>query len=289
VSATLRCAVLFALPTDRDEFNDVASGRVLRDYGRGLMRGLPTDTVWAGRYVRIVDAIADLCDAVAALEGQAYRAATLCDLTRASASCDIVIIIAHWRGWQVTHDDLAEPPAAVECRLHAAGLGDLLGRRGMSSGELVSTLNQLIETGTLQHRLVPEADAFEPGALLAATLGRDALDAVLGGAIHPGNRVELYDGLHEPGAIEGAIVPDFSGSLDLATCASLPLATVIKMRRGSRVRVVHTVDAVDPLPCCRMIAAALRFAQQTGESYPAARLTIDAAFREHASRQRWNS
>jgi hypothetical protein len=285
VTASPRCAVLFGLPTNRMEFDAVAAGRAVPDYGRGLMRGQSAESVWAERYVRVVDTIRDLCETVAAVDGRTYPEATLSDVTSASAWCDTLILVAHWRGWLVAHSDFREPAAAVEHRLRAAGLGDLLARRNMSMSEIVAGLNDVIARGTLQRRLVPEADAYAPGVLLAATLGRDALDELFGEAIDPGNRVELYDGLHQPGALEGAIVPGFRGTIDLATCASQPLATIIKIRRGTRVQVVHTVDAVDPLPCCRLIGAAMRLAGDTGVGYAAARTTVASALRDYASHE----
>lgn len=270
----LRCGVLLALPADRAEFDAVSSGEALPDYGRGLLRGGSPAVVWDRRYVRVVEAMEQLRTAVADIGGYVFPTASLADLAEASSTCDTLILIAHWRGWQVSESDLRADAWTIEHRLHHAGLGDLLAPGPMSVHGLVATLNAIIKSGVLLRRIAPELQAPHMNPVLTATVGRDLLDELLVDAIEPGNRVELYDGQHLPGQIEEAIDGEFRGDIDLATCSSLALATLISMRRGGRVHLVHTVDAIDPLPCCLIIAATLRYALRHGVSYASARLTV---------------
>lgn len=270
----LRCGVLFALPTDRAEFDAVSSGEVLPDYGRGLLRGGSPANVWDRRYVRVVEAMDQLRTVVADVGGYAFPTATLADLAEASSTCDTLILIAHWRGWHVSESDLRADAPTIAHRLRHADLGDLLAPGPVSVHGLVATLNEIVQSGVLLRRIAPELQRPYMDPVLTATIGRDLLDELLVDAIEPGNRVELYGGQYVPGEIEEAIDGDFRGDIDLATCSSVALATLISMRRGGQVHLVHTVDAIDPLPCCLIIAAALRYALRHGVSYAEARLTV---------------
>ena len=270
----LRCGVLFALPTDREEFDAVSSGDALPDYRRGLLRGGSPALVWDRRYARVVEAMDQLRTVVADVGGYAFPMATLADLGAASSTCDTLILIAHWRGWQVSESDLRSDARTIEHRLRHAGLGDLLAAGPVSVRGLVATLNEIVQNGMLLRRIAPELQRPYMNPVLAATIGRDLLDELLVDAIDPGNRVELYDGQYVPGEIEEAIDGEFRGDIDLATCSSVALATLISMRRGGQVHLVHTVDAIDPLPCCLIIAATLRYALRHGVSYADARLTV---------------
>jgi hypothetical protein len=274
-----RCAVLFALPLDRAGFDAVVRGEALPDYGRWLLGGNDADHVWERRYHRVAAAARHLADVAAAVDARVHPDATLDALHDASSRHDVLILIAHWRGWVVSEDDFRTDVHAVRDRLRAAAVAILPGLRAptTSPAQLVRALNGVIESGALLTHLAPELAAVETDAVVRATLGRDLLDEVLGDLVVPGNRVELYDGLHSPGAVEAAIDRSFRGEIDLATCTSRALASVISMRRGSAVHIVHTVGNIDPLPCCLLIAAALRHLQACGGPYAAARLFVEEA------------
>jgi hypothetical protein len=283
-----RVAVLFALPTDRDTFLAVARGEVLGDYRNLLFRGESAEAVWQERYTRVAEAARDLI-AAAADVGTATTRATLSDLAVASRGSDVVIVLGHWRGWAVAEADLRMDLHDIAVRFRRAGFGDLLGRKAITSRlEMVRALNAAIEHGELLARTHPDlADGEHP--TIKATLGRDILDELLGVGIAPGNRVELFDGLHTPAAFEEALDPGFRGDLDLATCSSIALATLISMRRGRSVQVVHTVDLVDPLLCLITIRGTLCHLLTRGGTYAEARLEIESqlgAVRQELIRER---
>jgi hypothetical protein len=263
----------------------MAAGATLSDYARFILRGESPSRVWDSRYVRIAEAAEELCGMVTTLDGRAYPAATLADVQRASSSNDVLILIAHWSGWEIVASDFTATSGAVLERLKQAGLWDLVEPWSGSMTDLTRALNELVETGALLKRLEPTIASRPMHPLLVKTMGRDLVDELLAGAIRPGNRVELYDGQHPPDAIEQAIDAGFHGDIDLATCSSLALATLISIRRGSAVHLVHDADVIDPLACCRVIAETLRHADRQGVTYAEARLSI--AERLAASARQW--
>ena len=272
-----RCAVLFALPTDRETFDAVARGELLLDYRRLLFRGDTTESVWVNRYQRIAEAARDLMVAAGALNATVVTRATLADVRSASSSHDVLVVIGHWRGWTVFGSDLLADDLDLLARLDRAGMGDLavIADRKNIRGGLVRGLNAAIESGALLTKLEPAIAASIGHPAVAAALARDLVDEALGDGITPGNRVELCDGLHTPKDFETALEPGFVGDLDLATCSSVVLATFVKRRRGDSLKVVHTLDLVDPLVCMIAIAATLREVKASGRCYSAARLDVE--------------
>jgi len=272
-----RCSILFALPIDRSQFDAVARGDRLTDYGVHLLRGEDANAVWDRRYARVAAAATQLRHEALAFGAQLFPMATLRDLTHASASSDAVVLLAHWRGWLVSPHDFRADASAVIDRLGRVGLGDVLRRstrRRPDVADIAADLNLALEQSTLLERCAPDLALGVPDSRLRTALGRDLIDERLGPLIVPGNRVELYDGRYTPGEIERALSIDFSGDLDLSTCSSFALATVISMRRGTRLSLVHTTDVIEPIACCIQITAALRYLAAHGGRYASARLAV---------------
>jgi hypothetical protein len=265
-----RYAILFGIPVDRTGFDACMRGDVLPDYRR-LLLGSAAE-LWDQRYVRIAKAAQDLIDFGTTLQASVFTSATLNDLADASRSCDVLIILAHWRGWEVSDTDIADAIGAVTDRLVDAGIEEFRDTRCLSRRDIARLLNRLIDNGTLLRRLHPTLADVASHEAIRTALARDVIDETLGAMIVPGNRVELYDGLHTPGAIDDAIAADFRGDIDLSICTSLVLASLISKRRRERVHVVHTVDPIDPLSCCVMIAEAMKVAKAQGRRYSSARL-----------------
>jgi hypothetical protein len=88
-------------------------------------------------------------------------------------------------------------------------------------------------------------EVFE-NAITRMTRRRAVIDSLFQGLLHPGNRLELFDGLHPQEAVEAAITPDFAGTLDLTTCTSMPLADHISAARRFVPRVVHFDEPQQP-------------------------------------------
>jgi len=278
----VRCSVLLALPADRAQFDAVARGDELPDYGRHLIRGETPAVVWDRRYSRVSAAIGQLTAAASEAGACVVQRARLADLAVASSKSDVLIVVAHWRDWAVSAHDFTANALTVHRRLQTAGFGDITAipeRRTPSLAEIAASLNTAIENGEVVRRCAPDVATGGINRRLSTTLGRDALDELLGSLIAPGNRVELYGGLHTPGEFDAAIDVNFSGELDLSTCSSFALATLISMRRGSRVSLIHTLDEIDPLPCCLQIAAALSFMAAHGGRYASARLAFQELLR----------
>jgi len=283
--------VLFALPTDRKTFDAVVGDELLSDYRQLLLRGDPPEAVWQNRYRRIAAAAQDLIVAAGALNATVVTRATLADVESTSSCHDVVVVIGHWRGWTVSGADLVADDRELLSRLAEAGFDDLIAlddRRNIRAS-LVRGLNAAIESGDILRRVEPSVVGGLGNPALAAALGRDLVDEALGAGITPGNRVELCDGLHTPGNFEAALSSDFRGDLDLATCSSVVLAALIKRRRGDSLKVVHTMDLVDPLVCMIAITATLREIGASDQSYAAARLDVEsrlAAVRKELSETR---
>jgi hypothetical protein len=264
-----RCAVLFALPADRRDFDRAARQEVWADYGRLLLGGRPPDQVWTEQYSRIVPAMGELTGAASHCGALIIKRATLADVGIASELCDVVIVVGHWRGWVVSENDFRSDVPTIVRTLHQRCRMVFSDRA--SAADLARDLTTCVENGSLlanYHRRLAHM-AVHPS--LRQTLGRDALDEILGELIAPGNRVELYDGLHTPCAFDAAIDGGFRGMIDLATCNSVALATVISMRRGAAVKVVHTLDLVDPWTCCVVLADTFRQLADGRGEYASAR------------------
>jgi hypothetical protein len=280
-----RLAVLFAIPATRDEFDAAARGDNFRDYARLLFGGDPPERVWSERYERIVAAAADLASAARGLGAMVRYRATLQDVRTATASCDVLVVLAHWRGWPLDAGDfLAAPPALDRC-LRASGHAHLSPGPDAPLSEFARRLNLAIEHESLAAGMTVASPS------LRAALNRDAIDEALGNGVIPGNAVELYDGLHPPGAFEEAIDPGFAGEIDLGTCTSIVVATMISRRRGAAIRLAHTVTLVDPLACCLAIAETLRRLAESGGPYYVRRLEVEQQLgelkRELARERRW--
>jgi len=285
----LRCALLFALPVDRAGFDRVAGMELLTDYRGLLFRTAATESVWTERYSRVAVAAQELIRTAKGLGVECVTDATLGDLARVSSGNDLVIVIGHWRGWAIADADWSAPASVVRARFDEAGLGVVMPRSGhLDHRELTRACNIVIEDGTLMNLVEPQLAAAVVNPILRLTLGRDILDQLLEGLLAPGNRIELADGLHTPSQFEAALHSAFRGVLDLATCSSIALATMIARRRGTAVRVVHTQALLDPLVCCLVLTETFRAlsncrghgSQKDGELYLSIRLQIEAGLTE---------
>ena len=137
-----------------------------------------------------------------------------------------------------------------------------------SDEELSEALNEAIRTRSLL-ALLPDPIRSDGEASVARgqALCRDLIDGWLAGFAEPGNRIELFDGLHEPGQFADAIAPGYFGEIDLATCVSTVIAAVIEMRTGSRIRISSRHMLTVPYPEFEATREALRLLAQSGGSY----------------------
>ena len=272
-------ALVFATPTSRFDYDEIFDGKVLADY-RTTFGSQSRDSLWSVRFERIVDYAQTLASLAREHGASVYTRAGKADLQHATANCRVVVFVAHWRGAVVGKADVL---AAPELLARATELAAHPVLRTLASASnirtLLSEMNAFVERGDVIQHLPPDIAAVaRTSRPVAFTLARDVLDGAFEGLLRPGNRVEMFDGLHTAGDIEAAIAPDFSGELDLTMCNSVVLATLLDIRRGDTIRHVHWPKLVDPLPQYVMIADALRCrVASTRESYIAIRLARHAA------------
>jgi hypothetical protein len=107
---------------------------------------------------------------------------------------------------------------------------------------------------------------------------RDLLDGWLHGLIEPGNRLELFDGLHARSEISHAISPEFTGVLDLTICTSTYLGDYLGRAAAQRFRTVQFIELQDFLEASIRISLALTFFAQSELTYLAARAAVSKVY-----------
>jgi hypothetical protein len=199
-----------------------------------------------------------------------YPGATLKHLREATAGCRTVIVLAHWRGASFRARDLLVSPARLVTFIHASSDPVLREFRGLPPDpvRIEEALNAAISGNALLQYLPPGAgDSSRLAETLRFALMRDLLDESLGGKIAPGNRLELFDGLHQVDAVEEAIDSGFDGLLDLSMCHSNALAVFIDRRRKGRITSFHWPVAIAPGPQYLLILDTLEELAREGGSY----------------------
>jgi hypothetical protein len=302
VSIAAPCALLFGLPTSRTYFEAGARGDALFDYMKLTLRDGGPEDVWNARYQRTVAAAQSLIEVATELAVAVYPAATLADFAAASRRHRVLVVLAHWKGAEVCSWDLRGEPATMSTLIERSpdpvlqAINPVVSRGGavQVAEELVAAFNVAIDSGRLLSLLPRDlGDSVRNLALLSQALGRDLIDEALGDLIVPGNRLELFDGLHTPHAIESALDAAFQGEIDLSACKSEPLATYLKRRRGDRLHVLFTTELLDPLSCYIVIEHALKqwamARDSVGASFISARLEIEHRLLEQLSRVERNA
>ncbi len=191
-----------------------------------------------------------------------YRRSGLKEIAEATLQCDTVILFAHWRGYSVETSELETYFEAVASRLQKNSghpVGRVLGPIPRTAFDLAIRLNSIIMDGQLLQFFPSDiAEAGKSSPILGRTLSRDLIDELLEGTLPPGNRVELYDGLHTLAEFERSIYQGFEGELEIAMCYSKILATFLDMRRRGKIRHLHWPDLVLPLAAIRLSSRILK-------------------------------
>lgn len=255
--ALQHAALLFAAPARRAELEDMLAGRVLPDYRKML----EDDDDRARSNVALILAEAECLIELATSEGAAvFPRATLDDLSVASTSHALLIYFGHSRGALLAAEDLADFDgwrARVRSYADHPVFGALDGCD--SAREAAIELNTIIVRGSLLPLLPPKVgEALADNKAMVQTIGRDMVDEAFMGLIQPGNKVEMFDGLHAPGRFVDAISPDFCGEMDLTMCHSIAVAAMLDIRRGGGVHHVHWPVSITPLDQFLLVAEALR-------------------------------
>jgi hypothetical protein len=284
LSERRKLIALFAMPVTATEYAAMAEGKVLPDYRSITLRGQRPEQVWSLRYDRIVAAAQDLITEVRALKGAVVTQATLADVSTAASQTDTLLLFAHWRGPVVVATDFRTTPSAIIDKITSSGHGCLQAfqstlaplRDDPNPETLAELLTEGIKDGSvLQH--APDIQRLAgPSKVIASALSRDLLDEALKSYIHPGNLVEMFDGVHTPKAIADALGP-FKGEIDLGTCYSMALATYLTCCKPHGLHLVHTRDAIDPLAAYTTTQHALSLWRDSGGSYGRTRVQVDRA------------
>ena len=104
----------------------------------------------------------------------------------------------------------------------------------------------------------------EPDVARAAN--RDTLDELLGGAIRPGNRVELRDGFHSAEVFARLFPDTWDGLFDGTICQSHLVGMALKERNPLRLR-VQTIKPIQPVIRVEAAALAIELAENA-KDYP---------------------
>ncbi len=269
MSGAEQCALTFGVPVDREEF-DLHAGA--SDYLAAAGKA-GTEGLWESQYERVANAAQTLIETAGRVGARVYRRAGLREIAAASGAFRTVILIAHFPGIMVRPEDFPNGVAPVLRRIAAHPLLRDHVRAGGDANQVADDLNRVVADRSLIAGLPRAvAQAATRSRAVGSVLCRDLLDEILENDIKPGNRVELFDGLHTLAEIEEAISALFTGTLDLALCNSDAISTFLELRRNNRLRILHWPDYVFPVPQIVKVEAALRRMQG---DYARTRLQIE--------------
>lgn len=230
--------------------------------------------------------------------------ATLRDLADASATKEVIVIFSHWKGPEILLGDLLDNLNRNTLRFQVVQRREPIAQRIQAElDKLENTSKQTIGARLLQRwwarssvsprsireilfavieEALPESDdgideVIESKSVSQAK-SRDELDSILTGFIRPGNRLELFDGLHSREEVELIIAKAFNGVLDLTMCTSTYLADYISARRKRSIRTVQfpNVQKFDWAVNC--VALTLEIAVKEKVSYQEARRSANQLF-----------
>ena len=242
---------------------------------------------WLARYGPAVgEPLSKLIEAAELLGCRVRRAAGLADLA-AARDGDVIIVLAHWKGSEFGNDDFAPGFAAeAEARLAAidAPLADWIRARLQPRRRLglfptaPMTMREAMRAAlAAKLREFPQADRLEELASTTAARRRDQLDLWLAGCLRPGNRLELFDGLHDCASVCAAL-EDFEGVVDLTVCTSTWLGDRISAHSRQKTRTVQFVEVQEPARAALKVLAVLRLVASGEAPYLHARLIVQDSF-----------
>lgn len=259
----------FDLP-DADQAERAAHWKVQWENGAGKMIAEP--------YRALAEQAQRLgCDVV--------RCATLADLRMAAGQAKVIVLVAHWKdaGFPAS-DFLPSFEASVTDRLSsrseplALWLKQALQPRRFLFWRRPGASPRDAFRKALHASIVEEARIEMPQT--SAARRRDLLDSWFAGCIRPGNRLELFDGLHSKEAIAEALT-GFEGVIDLTICTSTYLGDHIGARSRQRTRTVQFLELQEPAEAALRLQQVLRLAARhppSSDHYLHDRLTVSELF-----------
>jgi hypothetical protein len=261
-------AIVFGIPVSAGEFESRRESAAGWDYGDQL--GARSDggrDSYFSLYGTIAGVATELVRQATAMGAGVWSGAGLQDLRSALATHTAVILLAHWRGSNISESDLLpgwHDRVTDLLKSDCAPLGIVLRNADLGS-ELfrpevfVRALNMAIERGAFR--------CFFPHGLgqrvalhkrVSETLSRDMVDAALKGCIRPGNLLELFDGLHAAGVLVDTVPSSFHGVLDLSCCNSSVPATLLRFERGDAFSIFSNDNLLPPVLQMELIYGTLK-------------------------------
>jgi hypothetical protein len=248
---------------------------------------------WSARYEpNVAQPLVNLARHAMSLGCSVHKRATLANLGAAARGDSVVILVSHWKGPEFSNDDflwsstqeLVSRLEKVDHPLAAAILRSMkpqnkwitLARRDPLDGRealrrcLDATIEDQKTAGDVHYELDVTRQACR----------RDLLDEWLNGLIRPGNRLELFDGLHDHKDVASAISPDFVGVLDLTICTSTYLGDRLGHVAKQRYRTVQFLKPQEFFEESIRINLVMTLFAQSDLTYLAARASVGEAYKK---------
>ena len=281
--------ILIGIPIDREEY---ISRIHESDYLR-LYRSNP-DVNWRFSYEKLVaKPFRDLaCKAKKMNNFEIRTKATLEDLREVSKTAKVIVLISHWKNYSFSNDDFVQPInknrfsdiASLADELIAQWITESFkeNRIGINNTQksilsnCLKSIKSLWKTDKTIREILEQSLDINIKNELPITEGitkhvesdlkrrtrrRDVLDTIFSELISPGNRLELFDGLHKCSTISESINENFQGVLDLTVCTSTILADSISSYHQYRYRVVQFSKAQTPIWAAATLNATLSLIQ----------------------------
>lgn len=279
------CALLFGIPIQKEEYLlRLAESDYLRTY-----RGKPEEN-WNESYDKfIAKPFRDLArQAQEMINVEVRTGATLTDLEAVSKTARVIVLVSHWKNYGFPNDDFVKPTDEIKFAEAAAQATEPLARwltqtferHGMGRDRAKSrslfnwfdsikalwepdkTIREILEQAldaTIQNDLplIEGVSEYVESELKRRSRRRDLMDNLFSNLILPGNRLELFDGLHDCTTISRSIHGEFRGVLDLTTCTSTILADHVSADHQYRFRVVQFSKNQEPIWATAVLNAAL--------------------------------
>jgi hypothetical protein len=275
---------------------------------------------WVSEYsVHVAEPLQDLMRTASELRVEVRTEATLDTLREVVGVHKVVILFAHWKGPEIVGDDFVVPVDLSEFARRVEADKTLLGKwlrprlarlyiGGGASGARHGfwgwfrpepprpTIRDLLSEAALvrladdDSLISDRVDCVMEAEVTRLARRRDELDHLFGGLLRPGNRLELFDGLHSKEKVLGALSDDFEGIIDLTTCTSTILSDFIGQQRRQRVRTVQFPFVQEPRWASQCIELTLRLFVEQNVPYQESR-ALATALMEHAvgeKRQAWS-
>lgn len=282
------CGLALALPAALDDVEAALTGGRYSDYvGRSGQRSAVD--IWHGGLARVAAGMKSLADHARSRGVRVIEHAAREHLTSLFEECDVVTVVAHWRGPDLTPADLrcgtlsfarrvADDPSVTAGLLREGlppnwerTLHDLPSDH-MRSSRLAEMLDLRLAR---EPALVPPVagTSWSMNATTRRHFNRACLDAWAQDAIVPGNRLELADGLHSADEIGSCIPTRWRGIADFSNCQSAQLIDAIKRDDPERL-VVANERETNPLLRFAVLHVVYDMVAETRANYADARIAV---------------